>query len=638
VNQYRNALCGKLNKQSIGQSVVLAGWVDRARDHGGVNFIDLRDGSGIAQIVINDERVARTLRHEYVIRVEGKVRARPEGNENDNLTSGDIDVVAQQVTILARSRVLPFQVSNALKDLEKIGDEVRLKYRFLDLRRPQLSNSLRLRARAVRAARQVLDTEGFCEIETPTLIRSTPEGARDFLVPARLRPGNWYALPQSPQLFKQLLMVGGLEKYYQLARCYRDEDFRADRQPEFTQLDIEASFVEAEDIRSLTEKIMVAVTKLVGVRAQPPFPLISYREAMDKYGSDKPDLRVDTEIVELTDYFRNTPFKIFQSDYVGAIGFKGGGQTPRRQFDAWQNWARERGYPGLAYVVVSAGSAGSDADGAGSGTDGAGSGTGGDGTGTKVGELIGPVAKNLSEAERAGLTAAVGAEPGDAIFFSAGNQREKAQELLGQARVEVARRQGLLDADDFRFCWVINAPLFKSTLTEDGDIPVSENSAWTAVHHAFTAPAADWMENFDRDPAHALSDNFDLVLNGQEIGGGSIRIHDAEIQKRVFRIMGLTDDEVQEKFGFLLNAFEFGAPPHGGIALGWDRLVAILDRKESIRDVIAFPKSGGGFDPMTRAPSLIHLKQRREAGVDAKPRTVEEAERLRGAKTATPES
>jgi len=583
----RTHTAGSLRAEHIGQTVTLTGWVDRRRDHGGVAFIDLRDASGISQVVIRDESVAHPLRSEFVLQVTGEVGRRPEGNANPNLATGEIEVVAKEVVVLNESAALPFQVSTALADTETIGEEARLKHRYLDIRRPSQAHALRLRSKANQAARRVLDEHDFVEVETPTLTRSTPEGARDFLVPARLAPGSWYALPQSPQLFKQLLMVGGLERYYQIARCYRDEDFRADRQPEFTQLDVELSFVDQDDVIALAEQILVALWKLIDVEIPTPIARMTFADAMRLYGTDKPDLRFGNPLVELTDYFASTPFRVFQAEYVGAVVMTGGAAQPRRQFDAWQEWAKQRGAKGLAYVTY-----------------------GEDGT------LGGPVAKNLSDAEREGLAAATGAQPGDAVFFAAGKTSE-ARALLGAARIEIAHRTGQVDEDAWAFVWVVDAPLFKPT-GEDDDVDLG-HSAWTAVHHAFTSPKPEWIDTFEQDPGNALAYAYDIVCNGNEIGGGSIRIHRRDVQERVFDVMGIGPAEAQEKFGFLLDAFKFGAPPHGGIAFGWDRIVALLTKSPSIRDVIAFPKSGGGYDPLTDAPAPITPEQRKEAGVDAAP-------------------
>jgi aspartyl-tRNA synthetase len=583
----RTHTAGSLRAEHIGQTVTLTGWVDRRRDHGGVAFIDLRDASGIAQVVIRDEEIAHPLRAEFVLQVTGEVSRRPEGNANPNLATGEIEVIASEVITLNESGPLPFQVSTALADTEVIGEEARLKHRYLDLRRPAPAAALRLRAKANQAARRVLDEQDFVEIETPTLTRSTPEGARDFLVPARLAPGSWYALPQSPQLFKQLLMVGGMERYYQIARCYRDEDFRADRQPEFTQLDVEMSFVDQEDVIALGEQILDALWDLIGYKITTPIPRITFHEAMRLYGTDKPDLRFDNPIVELTDYFKTTPFRVFQAEYVGAVVMQGGAAQPRRQFDAWQDWAKQRGARGLAYVTFS-----------------------------EEGELGGPVAKNLSDGEREHLAKVTGAAPGDAVFFAAGKTSE-ARALLGAARLEIAHKTGQIDEDAWSFVWVVDAPLFKPA-GEDDDVDLG-SSAWTAVHHAFTSPTPEWIDTFEKEPGEALAYAYDIVCNGNEIGGGSIRIHRRDVQERVFDVMGIGQEEALEKFGFLLDAFAFGAPPHGGIAFGWDRIVALLTKSPSIRDVIAFPKSGGGFDPLTAAPAPITPEQRKEAGVDFKP-------------------
>lgn len=589
----RTRMAGSLRKEDIGCEVVLTGWVDRRRDHGGIAFIDLRDASGIAQVTIREE-VAHELRSEFVIKVTGIVNERPEGNANANIPTGDVEVEASDVEVLNSCAPLPFQVSDHADDGGQVNEETRLKYRYLDLRRSFEQRAIRLRAKVSQAARRVLDGHDFVEVETPTLIRSTPEGARDFIVPARLAPGSWYALPQSPQLFKQLLMVAGMERYYQIARCYRDEDFRADRQPEFTQLDVEMSFVEQEDVMKVAEDVLKEVWALIGYDLPTPIPHITFKDAMEKYGSDKPDLRFGQELVDLTEYFEHTPFRVFQAPYVGAVVMPGGASQPRRTFDKWQEWAKARGAKGLAYVTVS-----------------------------EDGTIGGPVAKNISDAEREGLLAVTGAVNGDCIFFAAG-EPTASRELLGAARLEIGKRTSLIDEDAWSFVWVVDAPLFKPAkdAEAEGDVALGAG-AWTAVHHAFTSPKPECLENFDTDPGNALAYAYDIVCNGNEIGGGSIRIHRRDVQERVFKVMGLSEEEAQEKFGFLLNAFKFGAPPHGGIAFGWDRILALLTKAPSIRDVIAFPKIGNGWDPMTDAPAPITSQQRKEAGVDAKPKQKE---------------
>ncbi len=584
----RSHLAGTLRAEHAGQTVTLAGWVARRRDHGGVIFIDLRDSSGTAQVVFREGEMAERahrLRSEFCVQVTGEVVTRPEGNENPELPTGAIEVTTTGLTVLSESAPLPFPVD----EHAEVGEEIRLKHRDLDQRRSGPAAAMRLRSEVNRAAREVLHERGFVEVETPTLTRSTPEGARDFLVPARLRPGSWYALPQSPQLFKQLLMVGGLERYFQIARCYRDEDFRADRQPEFTQLDIEMSFVEQDDVIELAEAVLVALWALVCYEIQRPIRRMTYAEAMSRYGSDKPDLRFGIELTDLTEYFAQTQFRVFQNPYVGAVVMAGGASQARRQLDAWQEWAKQRGARGLAYVLV-----------------------GEDGTLDERG----PVVKNLSETERAGLAAAVSAQPGDCIFFAAGTPNE-ARALLGAARGEIARRTGALDESAWSFVWVVAAPMFEA-VSETTDVAVGHGQ-WTALHHAFTSPNADWIDKFDAEPGNALAYAYDIVCNGNEIGGGSIRIHRADVQKRVFEVMGLGAEEAQEKFGFLLDAFAFGPPPHGGIAFGWDRITALLAGTDNIREVIAFPKTGGGYDPLTAAPAPITAEQRKEAGVDAKP-------------------
>ena len=583
----RTHAAGSLRTTDAGQKVTLAGWVARRRDHGGVIFIDLRDASGVSQVVFREGDVlaqAHRLRAEFCIAVDGVVEIRPEGNANPEIATGDIEVNATSLTVLGESAPLPFQLD------EPAGEEARLKYRYLDLRREGPGSAIRLRSKANAAAREVLSRHDFVEIETPTMTRSTPEGARDFLVPARLQPGTFYALPQSPQLFKQLLMVAGMERYYQIARCYRDEDFRADRQPEFTQLDMELSFVDTEDVIAISEQIIKALWALIGYDVPLPLPRMTYADAMRLYGSDKPDLRFGLELVECTDFFKDTPFRVFQAPYVGAVVMPGGASQPRRTLDGWQEFAKQRGHRGLAYVLV-------DDD----------------------GTLGGPVAKNLSDAERDGLAVHVGASPGDCVFFSAGPAKSS-RALLGAVRIEIAKRQDLIDPNAWAFTWVVDPPLFEPAdeATAHGDVAVG-SGAWTAVHHAFTAPKPEFEDSIDTDPGVVLADAYDVVCNGNEIGGGSIRIHRRDIQERVFAVMGLDKAEAEEKFGFLLEAFTFGAPPHGGIAFGWDRINALLSDMDSIREVIAFPKSGGGVDPLTGAPAPITPQQRKESGIDAKP-------------------
>jgi aspartyl-tRNA synthetase len=583
----RTHLAGSLRSEHAGQTVTLTGWVARRRDHGGVIFIDLRDASGVAQAVFREGEPAaqaHRLRAEYCVQVTGVVELRPDGNENPELPTGAIEVNVTELEVLNESAPLPFQLD------EQPGEEARLKYRYLDLRREGPAHAIRLRSKVNAAARAVLAGHEFVEVETPTLTRSTPEGARDFLVPARLQPGSFYALPQSPQLFKQLLMVGGIERYYQIARCYRDEDFRADRQPEFTQLDLEMSFVRQDDVILLAEEILAALWKLIGHEIPTPIPHMTYAEAMRRFGSDKPDLRFGVEITECAEYFKDTSFRVFQAAYVGAVVMPGGASQPRRQLDAWQEWAKQRGAKGLAYVLIN-----------------------------EDGTLGGPVAKNLSDAERDGLAKHVGAVPGDCVFFAAGLAKAQ-RALLGAARSEIARKVGLIDEYAWAFVWIVDAPMFEPTAdaTASGDVALG-HSAWTAVHHAFTSPKPESLDTFDTDPDSALAYAYDIVCNGNEIGGGSIRIHRRDIQERVFKVMGISHDEAQEKFGFLLDAFAFGAPPHGGIAFGWDRITALLAGLDSIREVIAFPKTGGGVDPLTDAPAPITPQQRKEAGLDAKP-------------------
>ena len=585
-NVYRDTWCGEPRPDRVGAEIRVAGWVNRRRDHGGLIFIDLRDRTGVLQLVFDPDdtdaeafALGHRLRSEDVLSVGGQLVERSAETVNPELPTGAVELRVDRATLLSDAETPPFEVEG--RGASAVGEETRLRYRYLDLRRSEMQQSIELRARLTGAMREALDADGFLEIETPVLTRSTPEGARDFLVPSRLQQGSFYALPQSPQLFKQLLMVGGMERYYQLARCYRDEDFRKDRQPEFTQLDIEMSFVEQSDVVEVGEEVVAALWREVaGFEVPRPIPHLTYHEAMARFGSDKPDLRFGLELVDLTSYFASTPFRVFQAEHVGAIVMPGGGSQSRKELDGWQEWAKARGAKGLAYALVGA-----------------------------DGELGGPVAKNISAAERDGLVEATRAAPGDAIFFAAGT-RGGAQSLLGMARLEIGRRGGLIDESQWSFVWVVDAPMFE--WDEDG-------GRWNAVHHPFTSPNAEWADRFQDSPGEALAYAYDIVCNGNEIGGGSIRIHRAEMQQRVFDVLGIGAEEAQEKFGFLLDAFQYGPPPHGGIAFGWDRVCMLLAGVDSLRDVIAFPKTGAGYDPLTGAPTPITPAQRKEAGIDVSP-------------------
>ena len=575
----RTHRAGVLRSADVGTEVTLAGWVARRRDFGGLTFLDLRDASGIVQVVCRDLDAVHAFRSEWCIAVTGAVTARTPDTVNPNLDTGEVEVVATSVEVLSESEALPFPIDGSDEIDSGVDEVLRWKHRYLDLRRTGPARAIRTRARALSLIRQVMESHDFVDIETPYLTRSTPEGARDFLVPVRLQPGHWYALPQSPQLFKQLLMVGGFERYYQIARCFRDEDFRADRTAEFTQLDIEMSFLDEEDVFALTEEMLATLWReLLGIELPRPFPRMTYGEAMRRYGSDKPDLRFGLELVDLTGQMAGTQFRVFQTEHVGAVVVPGGAAYTRKELDAWQEWAKARGGKGIAWLLVPA-----------------------------EGEPRGSIGQ-LEPERLAALPAAAGAAPGDAILFAAGPRRSTL-ELLGALRLAVGRQQGLIDDAEWRFLWIVEAPMFEP----------SAHGGWTAVHHPFTAPTEAWAGTFQDDPENALARAYDVVGNGVELGGGSIRIHRAEMQQRVFDVIGLTREEAQTKFGFLLEAFRYGPPPHGGIAFGIDRLAGELAGTDAIREVMAFPKASSGGDPLTGAPTPITAEQRAEAGIDVDP-------------------
>src|SRR5882672_4345677 len=587
----RSHYCGEISASLVGQSVTLCGWAHRRRDHGGVIFIDLRDREGLAQVVFNPDagdafRTAEKVRNEYVLRVKGVVRKRPEGSTNAELKSGEVELVAQEVEILNASATPPFQI-----DDDNLSEEVRLANRVLDLRRAPMQANLRLRHRAAMATRRFLDERGFVDIETPFLYKSTPEGAREFLVPSRLHDGHFYALPQSPQLFKQMLMVAGFDRYYQIVKCFRDEDLRADRQPEFTQIDIETSFLDELEIRDMMEGLLRAMFReALGVDLPDPFPILTYADAMRDYGSDKPDLRVALKLTELTDVMRSVEFKVFRAaadlanGRVAALRVPGGGALTRKEIDGYTAFATIYGAKGLAYIKVN------DA--------------------SKPGEdgLQSPIVKFLSADVLRTIVERSGAATGDLIFFCA-DRAKVVNDALGALRARIGHDRGLFEAG-WKPLWVVDFPMFEQD---------DATGAWAARHHPFTAPKDGHEDRFASDPANALSKAYDVVLNGSEIGGGSVRIHRPDVQARVFESLNLSAEDQRRKFGFLLDALQYGAPPHGGIAFGLDRIVTLITQSESIRDVIAFPKTQRGQDLLIDTPAPATEQQLRELHIRVRP-------------------
>jgi aspartyl-tRNA synthetase len=590
----RSHYCGQVDQSLIGATVAVTGWVHRRRDHGGVIFIDLRDREGLLQVVFDPDRPeifeeAERIRGEFVLAVSGRVRERPEGTINPNMATGHVEVLAHELTVLNRSETPPFHHD------EQANEELRLKHRYLDLRREEMLANLRLRHRVTRSMREYLDDQGFVDVETPMLTRATPEGARDYIVPSRTHPGKFFALPQSPQLFKQLLMMSGLDRYYQIVRCFRDEDLRADRQPEFTQLDIEMSFVDEAAVTGTMEELVRNVFRSVlGVELPDPFPRMSYREAMLRFGSDKPDLRIDLELVEVADLMADVEFKVFAGPAadpdgrVAALCVPGGVGLSRKEIDDYTAYVGRYGAKGLAYVKVNDAGAGREG-------------------------LQSPILKFLPDTAVAGILERTGAKTGDLIFFGADKARV-VNDALGALRVKVGEDRGLV-AEGWAPLWVVDFPMFEQD---------DRTGRWVALHHPFTAPAVDDADMLKADAGNALSRAYDMVLNGSEIGGGSIRIHDQDMQSAVFDLLDISREEAQEKFGFLLTALKYGAPPHGGIAFGLDRIVMLMAGADSIRDVIAFPKTQSAHDPLTDAPGAVSAEQLKETGIRLRTPRVEQ--------------